>query len=82
MTFKKLKQLGQAAIPTGEADWGSERQVAAETLFYDSLQKVISNDAFEKFETFGLKATCEESFAHAIEIAAAAFTKKEATQDA
>lgn len=70
MTFEKLKQLGQDAMPTCEADWGSERQVDAETLFYDNLQNYISKEAFEKFETFGLKATCEEAIKHALELAA------------
>ena len=70
MTFKKLKQLGQDAMPTCEVDWGSERQVDAETLFYDNLQNYISKEDFEKFRTFGLKATCEEAIKHALEIAA------------
>ena len=66
----ELSDLARAARPINDEDWGSERQVAAENELYANAKNVISTQAWERFEDWGLKATTEERIAEALRLAA------------
>lgn len=50
---------GQRDINPGD-DYGSDRQIAAQNLFFNELEKVLPAKEFEDLERWCLKATTEE----------------------
>jgi hypothetical protein len=44
----ELKVLSNDALPIDENDWGSERQVEAETKFWDALKAQIGEENYDK----------------------------------
>ena len=57
--------LAVAAIPTDDADWGSDRQVGAENIFYAAVENLVD---FE--HPFFDKATTEEAVAFTLGLVA------------
>jgi hypothetical protein len=55
-----LNDLANAACPTSHSDWGSERQVEAQNEFFLAVEKILTDDEFEKLESYCLKASTEE----------------------
>ena len=60
-----LETLAQAARPTSDDDWGSERQIDAENAFF-----AAAGDLGADFEQFALKATSDEAIDEALRILA------------
>lgn len=94
MKFTELQKLGKEALPiervvtdeersngprfTEDTDWGSDRQIDAQNLFYEETQKFLPAKEFEKVESFAnAKAGVEEGIAFAIEVAAKEALRKE-----
>ena len=73
----QIEQLAKAALPTSEEDWGSERQVHAETEFYTQVEKIVTPAVYERFSDWALKATAEESVAEALRLSMEAGLRKE-----
>lgn len=48
------------ALPLNDDEWGSERQIAAQNLFFESLEAVLSPPAFRRLEAFCSGATTDE----------------------
>ena len=46
--------------PAGTDDWGSERQIDAQNLFFQELEQILPADRFAELDTWCLKATTEE----------------------
>jgi hypothetical protein len=44
----ELKVLSNDALPIDENDWGSERQMEAETKFWDALKAQIGEENYDK----------------------------------
>jgi hypothetical protein len=57
------EELAQAARPQDDFDWGSERQITAETAFYETVGPLG-----EAFEQYALKATADEAIDEALRI--------------
>jgi len=52
--------LAAAARPTSDADYGSERQVAAENAFFTAVEAFLSRAAFQSLEDYCHKASPDE----------------------
>lgn len=67
-----LKKLAVDALPVDDKDYGSNRQVTAENLFFEKCREVFPADFEEggKFSNFCLKATPEEMIGEAVKILA------------
>jgi len=63
-----FNELASAARPTNDDDWGSERQVTAQNLFFYEIEKVLPADQFAALEAFCLKATTDEMVDEAIKM--------------
>ena len=65
-----LLELAQAALPTDESDWGSDRQIDAENAFGDAVERILGTGsaAFRDWEQYALKATTEEMVAEALRL--------------
>jgi hypothetical protein len=63
-----LHQLAAAARCINDDDWGSERQIAAENLFFDRVHELLRTDQFEQLESYCLEATTEEMIVKALEL--------------
>lgn len=48
MNLDDFKQLRDDALPIDESDWGTERQIDAENVFFDAVQKAIGSDDFDE----------------------------------
>lgn len=63
-TYDELIALADDARPksldAGGDDWGSERQIEAQNLFFQELEQVLPADQFGELEKWCLKATTEE----------------------
>jgi len=44
----ELKVLADEALPINDKDWGSERQVEAETKFWDALKTQIGEESYDE----------------------------------
>lgn len=64
-----LETLAKEARCINDDDWGSDRQIAAQNLFFNSIQKAISTDAFEGLEAYCLKANVHEMVDEAMRLA-------------
>lgn len=70
----KPRPLAEGQIETNpDDDWGSDRQCAAENLFFEELKKVLPNKKFIELEEACLKATTEEMLEHGLHYARAQF---------
>jgi hypothetical protein len=67
----ELQSLAKDAKATDEADWGSERQVAAENRFFDAFHTAMGDTS--AFDDWCLKATSEEMLAEAMRLVEAKF---------
>ena len=67
-----LKALAMDALPADDMDYGTERQVAAETLFFKKCYELLPADFEEgsQFHNYCLKATTEEMIGEAVKILA------------
>ncbi len=75
-----IEQLAEAARPQpvfpegrerdGGDDWGSERQVAAQNLFFEEVEKLLPAGDFAALETFCLKADVDEMIDEALRVLA------------
>jgi hypothetical protein len=70
MTNEQFEVLAQAALPTSDDDWGSDRQIDAENFFFDEVCRELSNEGIIELEDYSLKATTEERIAKARELMA------------
>jgi hypothetical protein len=61
-----LGEMAQAAIPHDDADWGSERQVAAQNAFFNRVERLLVSYEFAELEHYCNKATTEEMIAEAL----------------
>ncbi|MGY3582186.1 hypothetical protein ACVIGB_000889 [Bradyrhizobium sp. USDA 4341] len=75
-TYDELVALAEQAKPvpvdtTSEAkdDWGSDRQIDAQNLFFNELEKILPEDRFAELEGYCLKATTEEMLEEALRYA-------------
>jgi hypothetical protein len=66
-TYDELVALAEQAKPIPiaspgdvEDDYGSERQIDAQNLFFNELEKILPEDRFGELEGYCLKATTEE----------------------
>lgn len=66
-SYEDLVALASDAIPkqlpdqpAGMDDWGSERQINAQNLFFRELEQILPSDRFSELEAWCLKATTEE----------------------
>jgi|TARA_R110001599_G_scaffold120084_4_gene290974 hypothetical protein len=86
MKFTELQKLGKEALPiervvtdeersngsrfTENTDWGSDRQIKAESLFYKEVRIFLPESEFEKIESYGEKAMPDENVNYGIKLAA------------
>tara|TARA_R110002020_G_scaffold421993_1_gene631186 strand:- start:935 stop:1354 length:420 start_codon:yes stop_codon:yes gene_type:complete len=66
MKMKELEVLAALALPFGDQDWGSERQVDAETKFFEAIQRILPDREWDELEEYCLKATTKEMVACAL----------------
>jgi hypothetical protein len=66
-TYDELVALAEQAKPMPVAssgdvkdDWGSQRQIDAQNLFFNELEQILPEDRFVELEGYCLKATTEE----------------------
>lgn len=80
ITYQELEALGKDALPImefpdppherdGKDDWGSDRQIEAQSLFFEEVQKILSPEDFAALEAYCLKAGPEEMVAEGLRIA-------------
>jgi hypothetical protein len=62
----KCEDLANDARPIDDADWGSDRQIAAENKLFAFVRTLLSEAEFEKLQVFCLKATTEEMIDEAL----------------
>jgi hypothetical protein len=67
-----IDELAIAARPRDNADWGTERQITAETQFFDRVRALLTDDEFASVEDYALKATTDERIDHALQLVRAA----------
>jgi hypothetical protein len=66
MKNKQIRQLAAAAMPINYEDEGSERQVDAETAFFNAIPEITSDPRWREFQSD--KATREEIIEYALEL--------------
>lgn len=82
-TLAELEALAVLAIPLNEDDWGTDRQVDAENLFFDEAAKVapeLDADSGSDFAAFCLKANTEDMLDEALRILRERFAPAPAPQ--
>ncbi len=65
----ELTEKAAAARPINYEDWGSERQIQAENLFFKLIETVLTPDEMEELEGYCLKATTEDMIEKAMSMA-------------
>jgi hypothetical protein len=60
--------LAAQARPVNDDDWGSERQIAAQNLFFNEVQKALPADQFDALDSYCLKATTDEMINEALRL--------------
>jgi hypothetical protein len=63
-----FKDLAAQARPVNDDDWGSGRQIDAQNLFFQEVEKVLPADKFADLDNYCLKATTDEMIDKAIEM--------------
>lgn len=66
LALTALEGKARAALPTDEADWGSERQIAAENAFFSDVKVVLTAEDYADLEQWCIKATTEEMVLEAL----------------
>jgi hypothetical protein len=61
-------KLAKDALPINDDDWGSDRQIDAENLFFNEVEKVLDAETFAAFENYCLKATTDERVEEALRL--------------
>ena len=67
-----FQALAAAARPINDDEWGSERQIDAQNLFFEEVEKVLPAETFEALEAYCLKATTDEMIDEALRLLAVA----------
>lgn len=68
MTYSDMIDLANAARPTDDDDWGSERQIAAQNAFFIAVENEVSEADFSSLEDYCMKATVDEMVDEALRI--------------
>ena len=66
MKNKQIKQLAAEAMPINYEDEGTERQVDAETAFFNAIHEITNDPRWREFQAEN--ATCEERIEYALEL--------------
>ena len=61
-------KLAKDALHVDDDDWSSDRQIDAENLFFNEVEKVLDAETFAEFENYCLKATTEERVEEALRL--------------
>ncbi len=61
-----LAALASAARPIDDDDWGSDRQIEAENAFFQKIETILSEAAWEELTDYCLKATSDEAIDEAL----------------
>jgi hypothetical protein len=65
-----IHKLAADARPIDDADWGSARQIDAQNLFFNEVEKALPAEEFETLENFCLKASANEMVDEALRLLA------------
>jgi len=63
---EKWNELASAARPLSEVDYGSERQITAENLFFETVSAALNPAAMAALEEIIHKATTDEAIDAAV----------------
>jgi hypothetical protein len=63
-----FNELAARARPINDDDWGSKRQIDAQNLFFQEVEKVLPADKFADLDNYCLKATTDEMIDRALEM--------------
>lgn len=69
----RFEALAQAARPTNDDDWGSERQIAAENKFFRAVKATLRPADFYALEAYCDKATTDEMIDEAMRLVRSKF---------
>jgi len=63
-----LWEMAQAARPSDDDDWGTERQIQAENTFFYAVMAILTPEEWDDLEAYALKASVDETVDEAMRI--------------